>query len=224
LALQAPAIQGAGATKRVYWQLALPPNVRLLSSPAAMTLEMHWQRQGLFLERFSSLDQEELEHWIGASRQDPLPAAVPRYLFSGFGEAAAIEVAVAPRWGIVLVLSGAALSWGLLLMYIPRLRHPAALFLLGVAALAGMAAAPDLAAVTAQASLLGLLLVLLALALKSLVDWHQGRRSLPRGTRQLSPDSKTARGALSASKLEGVSLPSTTAAVATEVPLGEPAS
>jgi hypothetical protein len=184
---------------------------------------MHWQRRGLFLERFSSLDQGELERWIGGSRQEPLPAAVPCYLFSGFGEVAAVEVAVAPRWAIVLVLSGVALVCGLLLMYVPRLRHPAMLFALGVAALAVMAAAPDLAAQVAQASLLGLLLVLLALALKGIVDWRQARETVVRGTRRPSSDSKTARAGLSASQPEGVTLPSTTAAVPVELPLGEPA-
>ncbi len=210
-------------TKRVYWQLALPPNQRLVIAPAAMNPEMHWQRQGLFLDRFSSLDQAELERWIGGSRQEPLPASVPCYLFSGFGEMAAIEVAIVPRWAIVLVLSGAALTGGLLLMYVPRLRHPAMLFFLGVAALAVMAAAPDWAALIAQTSLLGLLLVLLALALKGLVDWRQTRPAVVRGTPRPSSDSKTARAALSASKPAGVTLPSTTAAVPAELPLGEPA-
>lgn len=223
LTFAAPAIRGAGVTQRVYWQLVLPPNQRLVLAPAAMNLEMHWQRRGLFLERFSSLDQGELERWIGGSRQEPLPAAVPCYLFSGFGEVAAVEVAVAPRWAIVLVLSGVALACGLLLMYVPRLRHPAMLFALGVAALAVMAAAPDLAAQVAQASLLGLLLVLLALALKGIVDWRQARETMVRGTRRPSSDSKTARAGLSASQPEGVTLPSTTAAVPAELSLGEPA-
>lgn len=221
--LQAPAIHGASVTKRFYWQLALSPNERLLFSPAAMTLEMQWQRRGLFLERFGSLDQAQLEQWIGASRQEPLPASVPRYLFSGFGDIAAIKVAVAPRWAIVLVFSGVTLSCGWLLIYVPRLRHPAVLFFLGVAVLAATAAAPDLAAVVAQASLLGLLLTLFALALKSIVDWHQSRQTVVRGVRRPSPESKTARAAVSASKLEGLALPSTTATVGAEVPLGESA-
>ncbi len=222
LTLQTPAIRGAGVTKRVYWQLALPPNQRLLFAPAAMNLEMHWQRRGLFLERFSSLDEQQLERWIGASRQEPLPASAPSYLFSGFGEVAAIEVAVAPRWAIVLVLSGVVLTGGLLLIYVPRLRHPAMLFLLGVGALAVMAAAPDLAALIAQASLLGLLLVLVALALKALVDRRQARPAVVRGTRRPGSESKTAQATLSASKRDGVAMPSTTAAMPAEIPLGEP--
>ena len=108
-------------------------------------------------------------------------------------------------------------------MYVPRLRHPAMLFALGVTALAVMAAAPDLAAQVAQASLLGLLLVLLALALKGIVDWRQARETVVRGTRRPSSDSKTARAGLSASQPEGVTLPSTTAAVPVELSLGEPA-
>jgi hypothetical protein len=224
MALRAPAIQGASMTKRVYWQVALPPNERLLFSPATMTLEMQWQRRGLFLERLSSLNQGELEQWIGASRQETLPATVPRYLFSGFGDVTAIEVSVAPRWVIVLVFSGITLSCGLLLIYVPRLRHPAMLFFFGVAVLAVTAAAPDLAAVIAQASLLGLLLALVAWALRVIVDWHQSRQTVVRGVRRPGLDSKTAQAAVSASKLESGSLPSTTAAAGADVPLGESAS
>ncbi len=138
VALQAPAIQGPAGRKRVYWQLALPPNQRLLFSPAdddsGNAVAASRAVPGTF--------QQPGSRGVGAldRRQPPGTVArrpLPCYLFSGFGEVAAIEVAIAPRWAIVLVLSGFALTCGLLLIYVPRLRHPAALFLLGVAALGG---------------------------------------------------------------------------------------
>jgi len=224
IALQAPMIQGTSWTRQVYWQLILPAHQSLLFSPANLTSEMIWQRRGLLAERRPILDEEALEHWIGASRQESLPDSHPRYLFSGFGDVDSIGVTVATRWTIVLVLSGAALSCGLLLIYFPRWRHPAMIFSGGVATLAAMLAVPDLAAATAQASLLGLILAMIAWALKSIVDYREARRSVVRGIRRKSSDSKTARAAaLTASKADAAApLPSTTAMVPIEFPLGEP--
>jgi hypothetical protein len=124
---------------------------------------------------------------------------------------------------MVLFLSGGALGCGLLLIYFPYCRHPAVLFFGGVAALAAMLAVPDLAVATAQASLLGLVLVLLAWALKSLADYRESRRTVVRGARLASPESKTARAAaLTASKLDNaMPPPSTTATAPADFPLGE---
>ena len=154
-----------------------------------------------------------------------MSASLPRYLFSGFGEIETFDLAVATRWAIVLLLSGGALGCGLLLIYFPSCRHPAVIFFGGVAALAAMVAVPDLAVATAQASLLGLVLVLLAWALKGLVDYRESRRTVVRGARLASPESKTARAAaLTASKLDNaMPPPSTTATAPADFPLGEPA-
>ena len=222
--LQPPVIQGTSWTRQYYWQVILPAHQRLLLSPSRLTAEMSWQNRGLMVERQPLLDEEALEHWIGATRQESLPASLPRYLYSGFGDTERIGMTIAPRWAIVLVLSGTALSCGLLLIYFPCWRHPALLFSGGVAVLAAMLAVPDLAAATAQASLLGLVLVLLAWALKSVVDHRQAKRSVVRGVRLERSDSKTARvPALTGSKPEAaIPLPSTTAMIPAEMPLGEP--
>lgn len=203
--------------------MILPAHQSLLFSPSNLTAEMTWQRLGWLVRRRPILDEEALEHWIGASRQEALPDSLPRYLFSGFGDVDSIGVTIVTRWAIVLVLSGAALSCGLLLIYFPRCRHPAMIFSGGVATLAAMLAVPELAAATAQASLLGLILAMFAWALKSGVDYRESRRSIVRGARATGSESKTARlAALTASKHEGAPpLPSTTAMVAMEIPLGE---
>lgn len=221
--LQAPVIQGTSWTRRAYWQVILAAHQTLLFSPASLTAEMTWQRRGVLVERQPVLGEEALEQWIGTSRQETLPAALPRYLFSGFGDVDRVRITIATRWAIVLVLSGGALSGGLLLIYFPRCRHPALLFSAGVAALAAMLAVPDLAAAIAQASLLGLLLAILAWALKSLVDYRESHRSVVRGARAKGSESKTARvAALTASKHEAAApLPSTTAMMPMELPLGE---
>jgi hypothetical protein len=223
--LQSPLIQGTSWTKRVYWEVVLAANQCLLWAPPGLTPEMNWQQQGLWVERRPTLDGRELEQWIGASHQEGMSASLPRYLFSGFGEVETLDIAFATRWAIVLLLSGIALACGLLLIYVPYCRHPAVIFFGGVATLAAMLAVPDLAVATAQASLLGLLLVLLAGALKGLVDYRESRRTVVRGARLASPESKTARAAaVTAPKLDSaVPLPSTTATAPAEFPLGEPA-
>ncbi|MCU0978170.1 MAG: hypothetical protein MUF25_03270 [Pirellulaceae bacterium] len=223
-ALQSPRIQGTSWTKRVYWEVVLPADQCLLWPPAGLTPEMKWQRHGLWVERRPTLDASELEQWIGASHQEAPSASLPRYLFSGFGDVESLDMAVSRRWAIVLLLSGGALGCGLLLIYFPVCRHPAVLFFGGVAALAAMVAAPDLAVATAQASLLGLILGLLAWALKGFVDYRELRRTVVRGARLASPESKTARAAaLTAPRVDSaMPVPSTTATAPAEFPIGEP--
>ncbi len=223
VSLALPSLQGAGTAKQMYWELVLPASEHLLLAPANLTPEMTWQGRGLLVERRPVLDQRAMEAWIGASRQPPLSDSSPRYLFSGFGEVGGIDVTIAQRGTIVLTLSGIALGWGLVLIYAPACRHPALFFFAGVATLAMVLAAPDLAAATAQASLLGLALALLAWALKIAVDHRAARRTRVRGgVRPSVSESKTARiGALTESKHDAPApFPSTTATSPLEVPLG----
>ncbi len=221
--LQTPLLQGTSWTKRVYWEVVLPADQCLLWPPAGWTPEFEWRRRGLWLERRATLEPGELEQWIGASHQEGPSASLPRYLFSGFGDVESVDLAVAKRGTIVLLLSGAALGCGLVLMYLPACRHPAVLFFGGVAALAALFAVPDLAVATAQMSLLGLVLGVLAWTLKSAADYREARRAVVRGARLASPESKTARAAaLTAPRVDSaVAVPSTTATAPAEIPLGE---
>ena len=61
---------------------------------------------------------------------------VNEYLFSAFGNVDRCVVYTAARSWIVLVASGAVLLAGLLLIYVRRLRHPAALLSAAVLLLA----------------------------------------------------------------------------------------
>ncbi len=85
-----------------------------------------------------------------------------RYLFSALGKPPPAEVRLAARTWIVLGASGAALIVGLLLIYVPPLRHPATLLLLGVALPAAGLIAPAPTMLFAQAAALGLALALVA--------------------------------------------------------------
>ena len=76
---------------------------------------------------------------------------------------------------LVLAGSGGALALGLLMLYLPALRHPLVWLLLGCALAAAAGMWPQAAVVAAQSAALGLLLVALAALLKR-VSW---RRQLP---------------------------------------------
>jgi hypothetical protein len=76
---------------------------------------------------------------------------------------------IAGRSQIVLAASAVVLVAGLLLLYVPACRRPAAMFVAGVAGLALAVLYPDPAALLLQAASLGLFLVLVAIVLQRAV-------------------------------------------------------
>ena len=189
--LEAPIVEDAQGTTRWYWYLAMPPGEHLLNPPAGMTSEMTWQRQGFYWGRCPRLGQTDLERWTGATPQAPTPETLNHYLFSSFGRVSEPQCVTADRTAILLVASGVALMLGLALIYIPALRHPGLLFGVGVTLISAMLVYPGLAIGIAQASALGLVLIVGAFLLKRLVDYGQARRGLLGGASYSSPDSKT---------------------------------
>ena len=189
--LEAPVVEDAQGTTRWYWYLAMPPGEHLLNPPAGMTSEMTWERQGFYWGRCPRLGQTDLERWTGATPQAPTPEILNHYLFSSFGRASEPQCVTANRTAILLVASGVALMLGLALIYIPALRHPGLLFAVGVILISAMLTYPGLAIGMAQASALGLVLIVGAFLLKQLVDYGQARRGLFGGAFYSSPDSKT---------------------------------
>lgn len=157
-------LEGASAPRRTYWQLAIPEAQHLLAASGNLEAEMAWNTDRWPLSRRPMLDQLQLEAWLGASRQDPLPRGTNQYLFGSLGQAPALEVVVADRRLLIAVGSGAMLALGLLLLHVPRLRSPSIflvlIFVLGALALA----APDAAILIGQWSLAGLLVALAATA------------------------------------------------------------
>lgn len=194
VSLKPPVIRDAKGANRWYWQLATPTDEHLLNSPTGMTPEMTWQPWGLMLGRHPRIGQPELERWIGATVQTPIPETLNHYLFSSFGQVSERQCATADRRAILLVVSGLALLSGLALIYAPRLRHPGLLFVAGVTLVSAILLYPDLSVGFAQASCLGLVLVVAAGLLKWLVDSSQTRRLLIHGVPYSSPDSKTVKG------------------------------
>ena len=166
--------------RRDYWQLLLPPEEHVLVPPSQWTGEFAWDWNHFYYGRQPVLDQTDLERWVGLPNPGGTPASAGMnvYLFSSLGRIGPAEIVTAGRSTIVFVASGIALLAGLLLIYVRAARHPVVL-LAAAAILAGLTAVqPELAVLAAQASAVGLALVLLAVFLRRLTaGLSQGPRA-----------------------------------------------
>jgi hypothetical protein len=122
------------------------------------------------------MNQYQLESWCGARHDTAISATARHYLFGTLGPQHSLQLVAMRLAYLVLVGSGGALALGLLLLYVPALRHPVVWLLLGCALAAGAGIWPQPAMIAAQSAALGLLLVALAGLLKR-ISWR--RRPLP---------------------------------------------
>jgi hypothetical protein len=162
--------------RRVYWQLVLPPNEHVVVGPNGFTGEYRWGWHGYFWGRQSLLDQSQLEAWSGGSAsRSQLPEGCSVYLFSTLGNSNRAQLYIAGRSWIVLWASGAALMIGLLLIYVPKTRHPAILLVLALGLISVGVIAPEPMLLLAQSAGLGMVLSLLA----GLLDRGGTRQRVP---------------------------------------------
>jgi hypothetical protein len=168
--LQAATIDADDRTERCFWQLVFPSNELLVRGDSQFTPELAWRWQNFGWQRQPLREQQDLEDWIGASRQDPLPLATNRYVFTSFGVPGQLEVVTLARSWILLIASGVTLAVGLLLIYVPVLRHPACLLTAGVVLLGLAMVRPEFSVVLAQAAVLGIVLVVVARLLRHAVS------------------------------------------------------
>ena len=162
LSLDFPRLGSNVWTRRMYWQLVLPQNEHVLIDPPGFDREYCWKWCGYFWGREPVLNQMQLETWIGASQHSMLPEGASVYLYSNLGSADRAEPRTVGRTFIVAVASGAALILGLVLIYVPIVRHPFSLLPISLGLLSLAMIYPEPAAMIAQASGLGLALTLLA--------------------------------------------------------------
>jgi hypothetical protein len=204
LTLEAASIDALDQVERTYWQVVLPRSQILVGLDPAVTAEMQWRWDGFGWRRQSSRDQAELEQWTDASRQDPPAPGTNRYLFATFGSARRLEITTAYRSWILLAASGGVFAVGLMLLYVPLLRHPA--WLLATAVLVGGVGlmVPELAILMAQAAALGALLVVLVPLFGHWLARSPRAMPLPRDVRARS-DSKLRAGSGWVTRAEGSS-------------------
>jgi hypothetical protein len=218
LELEVPRVIQAKSHHRVYWTLMMPPHVHLLTPPLGMTPELTWTWRGLFWSRVSRLQPEDLERWMGATAQsDDFPQTVNHYLLSSFGTLDGHRFSIASRSTVLIAMSGTALLAGLALIYLRWLRHPALLFAAGLMLFTLILGYPDLSAALAQAAVLGVLLSLIACALKWVMDRRLPGGSLIQGVAYASPDSQTIR----ASSLQSENRAASTSTIPATIVPGE---
>jgi hypothetical protein len=194
--LTLPRVAGAAWAKRLYWQLAVPRDEHLWLAPAGMTPELTWRWHELFgdfgyWDRQSNLDQRQLEQLLGASRQAPLPAGANQYLFSTFELPQQVEFSTASRLTMLLLASGLVVCGGLLLIYIPVLRHPAVLLVVSIAVVAVALLYPEPAIQFAQAAVLGVVVLLAARLANWAITRQREQSAVVRGTSLVPRETNT---------------------------------
>jgi hypothetical protein len=162
LSLDFPRLGSNVWTRRMYWQLILPQNEHVLINPPGFDREYCWKWSGYFWGREPVLNQMQLESWIGTPVHAILPEGAGVYLYGNLGNADRAELRTVGRTLIVAIASGAALVLGLLLIYVPIVRHPFSLLVISLVLLSLAMIYPEPAIMIAQASGLGLALTLLA--------------------------------------------------------------
>ncbi|MBN1591092.1 MAG: hypothetical protein JW888_16380 [Pirellulales bacterium] len=160
--LELPRLEGNTWIRRMYWQLTLPKNDHVVNAPPGLVREFRWGWNGLFWGRDPLLKTADLESWIGVPENAELGAGDDSYLFSAFGSSGPFELTIVSRSWIVLGASGMALVFGLVLLYVPASRHPAALFILAVVLGCTGLLYPEPTLLVLQAAGLGLGLTLVA--------------------------------------------------------------
>ena len=154
--LRPAVLEEAAPPRRSYWQLVLTANDQLLYSSNGMVSEMAYAPSRWFAGPQPLLNQEQLENWMSASRQDPLPAGASAHLFGTLSQSPRLSLVVASRRLTLIVASGLALAVGLLLIYVPALRAPQTLLMTAVVLVGVSLAFPDAALLLGRAALLGL--------------------------------------------------------------------
>lgn len=172
LSVELPRLGQDAWVRRMYWQLILPSTEHVMVVPSGFTAEYRWGWNGLAWARRAVLDQTALESWSGAQAGMDPPVGANCYLFSSLGTVGRCELQTATRSLIVLTASGMALVIGLLLIYVPAMRHPLVLLMLAAALLCAVMIYPGPSLLLSQAASLGVLLTFLA----ALLQRSAGRR------------------------------------------------
>lgn len=174
MSLELPRLAHQALAHRTLWQLILPRDEHLLVAPAELTPEYHWQWNGLVWGRKSLLEQTNLQAWSGGRRLAEFAADTNRYLFSTLGAADKCELWTVRRGVLVLAASGLVLVAGLVLIYVPAVRHPATLLAAAVVLGAAAIRYPEPALLASQAASVGAVLAILAAWLRRAVGGAGG--------------------------------------------------
>lgn len=163
--LELPRFGNSARVRRLYCQLVVPGHQHLIAFDSTLAPEFRWQAVNFGFSRVSRLEQAELEDWVGALDEVPLPESANVYLFSVVGDAESCEVAIARRSSIVFVASSLVLTACLLLLYVPVFRRAPSLIALAAVIATVALAFPEVAVLVGQAAVLGIVLAVIAISL-----------------------------------------------------------
>lgn len=203
---QPPRLLDGGRVLETIWEVRVPWNQAFLGVPRGFLDENVWYWAGYVWKRRPGMSASELASWVGGPGASTELLAPPLaggrvgdhgYLFSRPGDPGSIGSTIVSRALLVGGASGVVLLFGLLIL----VRHPLRARVLPIAGLIGVvsliAMGPSSAIVTLQSSVVGWLLLAVAVLTRRAVD--QRRPAAPRFTEQNAP------GGGSASAGEGLS-------------------
>jgi hypothetical protein len=176
-------LDGATPPRRVFWQLVVPGDAHLVSLPGEYAGELSAADWLPLLGQSAASEQDRLEAWIGASRQDPLPRGTRQYLFGSVGKLPVLDFWLAARRLLLFTASGLALVVGLALIHVPSIRRPEGLLFLAVGLAALAWGFPQAAMLLAQGATVGLAVVALFAAWR----WLRVPPAIPVSSTRLGP-------------------------------------
>jgi hypothetical protein len=181
LILESPQLSGASRPERAYWQLKLPANRHLVWASAGLVSENRWRWKGVAFVREPGHSQADLERWVQAGMYQP-DTGFNSYVFSSVGISSPQQVLAMTRSFAVLSLAGGAFAAGVLLLYLPVLRHPLLLLSLGCLTAAMAIAFPDPSIAAAQVLVAGIALLVLTRLLMAVMARQPVRQTSLRGS------------------------------------------
>lgn len=164
LRIQWPEVLESTGPRRWFWQLIVPRDEHLWSYATQLSSANRWVREGWSWRREAIQTQPSLEEWTQASTQPPVPPGVNSYLFSSFDKPIPLQVRTTTRRTLVYGFSFLVLAIGAIWYYVPLIRHPLVVLLAGVVMLGLGWSYAELIWLIVQASLLGIALVVIAMA------------------------------------------------------------
>jgi hypothetical protein len=174
-----PQLVGNRALCEVYWQLVLPSELHVVRSPEQLAMAGDWAWLGDYWGRKPPLTQSDLESRLHATSQLTPAPNEHQYLFTGLIPPASINLLLAPRWLIVLLVSGATLISGLGLAYYLRFRVRLLVLVLVGACAFLLVVFPTPTVLIGQAAILGLVMVFVSVALYRMFSTTSWRGSWP---------------------------------------------
>lgn len=177
LGAEFPKLQYAQGSCPVYWQLIVPRDMAVVTTPEGMNGEYRLGWREWSWGRQPTQSQADLERWTAALAAPAIPASANEYLYSAFDAPARASVRLVRRAWLIIGAGAGALVIGLVALY-TNLGRTAGFWLAAIIAAAGaLAAYPEAAVLLVQAIFLGGAFTIVSLATRWLLADVRIRRS-----------------------------------------------